>query len=139
MRRVVGTALLALALGACGEDPVPGLRARRAALLESTVEKERFWAEVERKGRATGARRELEGERAALLGRDGALAARAAQIEEARARAVEVNARADDVRAEVAARADEEEAAVRALEETLGAWSVPLPEPEPDAPGGGAS
>jgi hypothetical protein len=52
---------LCVALAGCQrEDPVPGLEAERAALLASTVPKDDYWKQVERKGVALKAQRAAE-------------------------------------------------------------------------------
>ncbi|HTO69263.1 MAG TPA: hypothetical protein VMR31_05325 [Myxococcota bacterium] len=52
---------LCLALAACQrEDPVPGLEAERAKLLASTVPRDDYWKQVERKGTALKAQRAAE-------------------------------------------------------------------------------
>jgi hypothetical protein len=52
---------LCAALASCqGEDPVPGLEAERAQLLASTVPRDDYWKQVERKGIALKAQRAAE-------------------------------------------------------------------------------
>jgi len=116
-------ALLACALwcaataAACrGEDPVPALEARRAALLAATVPKKDFWDEVQRKGAALKARQDLEAE-ARKLASDRArgeaeLAALEAQL--ARARDAALAAEADLARLIAAADAARAERRARA-------------------------
>ncbi|HTO52200.1 MAG TPA: hypothetical protein VMR50_02355 [Myxococcota bacterium] len=52
---------LCAALASCQrEDPVPGLEAERAQLLATTVPRDEYWKEVERKGVALKAQRAAE-------------------------------------------------------------------------------
>lgn len=123
--------LALLASPGCGEDPVPALQARKAELLETTVAKEEFWAQVERKGIATKQVRDLEKELEKLRGEEQQLHARLVALDEAVGRAREVNERAATVVADVDARLVAVEGERAELEATLVGWGVEPPEPEP--------
>ena len=125
--RLAAVPLLAFTLFArmCGSDErVAALETQKRELLESTVEKKEFWAQVERKGAAAKKRRELEDERIAL---EQALAdadARRAAAEPPLAPAREINARAEAVKAELLRREEEAAAHLRELEAKLDGWKT---------------
>jgi hypothetical protein len=123
--RALPLAVLVIAASACGgEDPVATLERQKRELLEATVEKREFWAQVERKGAAARAARAVEDERVELEGRLAALEARNAGLEPALAEAREVNARAEEVEAEIRRREAELAAKIREAEATLGRWEA---------------
>jgi len=121
--RAVPLAAVLLAAPICGgEDPVAVLEAQKRELLETTVEKKAFWAEVERKGAAAKRLAALRDEEAAIRAEHAALAARGAGVEPSLASAQEINARAEEAQAELARREAELAEALRALEATLAGW-----------------
>jgi hypothetical protein len=121
----------ASALFGCGPDPMIALEAERAELLESTVEKGRFWAEVERKGAAEQALRALETDRTRQMRELAQLDGRLTQLVDAVARAEEINATAQELLESTDAQRAELEAEVARLEQTLVRWGAPLPESAP--------
>lgn len=117
--------LLAVTLAAplCGgEDPVAVLEKQKQQLLETTVEKKEFWAQVERKGAAAPRLKALREEAASIQAELAALEARRAASEPSLAAAQDVNGRAEAVKAEIGRREAELAEALRGLEATLDRW-----------------
>lgn len=121
--------LLVVALAApCSEDRVAVLEGQKRELLEATVEKQAFWAEVERRGSATRRVQELRSEASGLEQELAGLGPRAAAVEASLAQARDTNQRAQEVLDELRRRAEEETLPVRELEATLARWRTGEPE-----------
>lgn len=114
-----------------GEDPVAVLERQKEELLETTVEKKEFWAQVERKGEAAKRLKALREEQATIQAELAVLEARRAAAEPSLASAREVNGRAEAVKAEVEEREAELDAALRELEAMLGRWKQAASAQEP--------
>lgn len=119
LRALPLVALAALPAGLCGEDRVAILEQQKRELLEATVEKRAFWAEVERKGAAAKRLRELQEELGPLQQELAALEPAAAPYDAAIAQAVDVNRRAEEVLAELRKRQRELAAQEDELEAVL--------------------
>jgi peptidoglycan hydrolase CwlO-like protein len=84
--------LAAVALLACGEDPVPKLQAERQALLDGSRPKAEFWSAVERKGTLAKEKRAAEKELEEIQAKLSALDAERAQLDASLASARDANA-----------------------------------------------
>jgi hypothetical protein len=116
-----GGALVAIAalVLACREDPLPGLRAEKAAFLESTVPKAGFWEAVERKGALVKEARGAEAELARLAPRSLALERRLEEVRAALSELEDASGRSERVLAENRAERERLQAELHALAETL--------------------
>jgi hypothetical protein len=85
-------ALCAALAGCQREDPVPGLEAERAQLLASTVPRDDYWKQVERKGVALKAQRAAEQRSAVAAGERAQLTTAIEQLRGSVADAQRVNA-----------------------------------------------
>jgi septal ring factor EnvC (AmiA/AmiB activator) len=119
LRAGAALATLAAALLACREDPLPGLQAERAAFLESTVPKQGFWDDVERKGAVLKETRAAEAELAHLTPRAEAVARRLEELRAAIAELDEAGRRSEEVLARSRAERERLQAELRELAGTL--------------------
>ena len=124
LRALPLVALAAFPANLCGEDRVAILEQQKRELLEKTVEKKAFWAQVERKGAAAKELRALQEELATLEQEAAALDPATAPYEAAIAQAADVNRRADDVIAELRNRQDALAAKQSQLEEVLAKFNA---------------
>ena len=128
MRKSVLAALVLLpvCVGACSgnEEARVVLEKRRAELLATTVERDAFWKQVERKGKALSAKKLEDQAIAEAAARIPVAEQRTLQAETATAEARSVNDQADEVLSNAQQRRDELRAEVQALDQKLARWRV---------------
>jgi hypothetical protein len=123
--RALRLALVCLALAACQrEDPAP-LEAEKAQLLASTVPRDAYWKEVERKGVALKEQRATEQRSARAAAERAQVMTAVAQLEAAVADAKNVNAQIVTQRAGLTAQTDKLRARQRVLESFLARTGPP--------------
>jgi len=138
MRRPLPLLALLALLGACREDPVPGLEAEKRTLLESTLPKKAFWDEVEAKAKLLAEKRALDRELAGLQPQAATLGAEAEQTEASGESARQVNTQAAETLAHDRGEMERLEREVAKREARLDAFAERGRTPESVAAPGGA-
>lgn len=115
---------------ACAEDPVPGLEAEKRDLLATTLPRQAFWSEVERKGALLKEAKAVAKEQAALDAEAARAEAERAGLEASLAAARSANEAAAARVADAATRANELEDGARRLAQTLEDFAVRSREPD---------